>query len=565
VNLKNAESNSILREVTDEADADEAPLSFVTIYYDTEEDEEESDLNVLRRVIYNGFCGAAACPGTLFGECMPMSKDDIDKSYGGDDSSFQSDISNLEVISVGSFEKQGDTVSTGTDVSDESLLSYSNNQTNDRKVISNRRRVVSNERRNDYSYISSVDERTNDRSMISSVNQYTNVASFISHTEESIHDRDHVSSFNERTYECNSNSYSNNYTSSQPTSLGLNTLVGSPSPPLTKRRPLSSFRLDDMSTHVSSIVSLNRAVSKDVSTLFGDLQSNLLQPSPEAVPAKEDADFNCEESTVFDGLLSDNSVDENQDIDNHSIEIVAAIDRVSKRILASKKVELQITDSNADASITSLNPASQLNNVSMHPQGNISAEKSTANEKTSKSVHFHSSNEAFIPESTEIPIAKRNELSANKQLSMHSTRNSTSTPVLSKMKRRDTSRDELNTPTTSCSSCSSDSANEKSVRADNVSVLNCASDEKFFFHSISPCNSMIEVGLSPETNYRSINAPHQAFRSPTSSMNVEDILSHGEANSSILTKSNNKSQTKMSRLKNGIVKKFRCKAKTAFI
>ena len=76
---------------------------------------------------------------------------------------------------------------------------------------------------------------------------------------------------------------------------------------------------------------------------------------------------------------------------------------------------------------------------------------------------------------------------------------------------------------------------------------------------------MIEVGLSPETNYRSMNAPHQAFRSPTSSMNVEDILSRGEANSSILNKSNNKSQTKMARLKNGIAKTFRCKAKTDFI
>ena len=87
----------------------------------------------------------------------------------------------------------------------------------------------------------------------------------------------------------------------------------------------------------------------------------------------------------------------------------------------------------------------------------------------------------------------------------------------------------------------------------------------FFFHSISPCNSMIEVGLSPETNYRSMHAPRQAFRSPTSSMNVEDTLSRGEANSSVLNKSNNKSQTKMARLKNGIAKTFRCKAKTAFI
>ena len=54
-----------------------------------------------------------------------------------------------------------------------------------------------------------------------------NVASFTSHAEEIVDDRDYVSSVNERTYECNSNSYSNNHTSSQPTSLGLNALVSS--------------------------------------------------------------------------------------------------------------------------------------------------------------------------------------------------------------------------------------------------------------------------------------------------------------------------------------------------
>ena len=76
---------------------------------------------------------------------------------------------------------------------------------------------------------------------------------------------------------------------------------------------------------------------------------------------------------------------------------------------------------------------------------------------------------------------------------------------------------------------------------------------------------MIEVGLTPETDYRSINSPPQAFRSPTSSMNVEDILSRGEANSGILNRSSVKSQTKMSKLKNGFVRTFGRKTKMAFI
>ena len=52
-------------------------------------------MNALCRVIHNSFCGAAACPGTLFGERVPTSKDDIEKSHGGDDSSFQRNVASF--------------------------------------------------------------------------------------------------------------------------------------------------------------------------------------------------------------------------------------------------------------------------------------------------------------------------------------------------------------------------------------------------------------------------------------------------------------------------------------
>jgi len=450
--VENEDDDSMEEEIKEE----KAPMTFVTFNYDAEV-EEESDLNVLRRVICHGF----TFTDTLCGECVPVTK----RNYQQDLSDSDSEISHLDETSH---------------LDENSLCSFESDERNDRSFISH--------------------EEYNDRSYVSMEPSYVSMEpSYVSYNHESVqksastqptynHESVQKSASTQPTYNHESIQKS---ASTQPTSLDLNTIE-------TKRLPLSSFHLDN--TTQVSMLSLNRATSQDVSTNFEDLQSKLLQP---------------DEDSVFDGVSEDG--------DNHSIEIVAALDRVSRRILAGRNVDIldltEAENNNENSSKLKHNlnttPKNENMNVVTPPQSHEKPKtEETQNEK--KSVHF---------------VQTKSE------------------------KTRKVSRDEQNTPTTSCSSatieriegmCDINTNPPSNQYADHI--LFYPTDE--IFHSIPPCPS-IEVHLP----YRSPHSTPQAF-SP-SSMNVEDMLSHGESPTTIVKKS----PTKMAKLVNGLSKTFKRRPK----